>query len=1147
MSEKSARVRRRAAATTSVFVLAAAGVATFGAVPASAAPPSAAPPSAQVAGTSSATASGSTAGKSGASDHYINYVAPRAEAFTDASDDQAVADLGGGASARKAISDTAFERAKENDQKHAQGNPVAAEQLAKTEAQAVQTGESPKNLKHADSTQQAKLLTILVEFDGTEDFSGLQVPTGFGATDCKPGDVQGPTLHNNIPDPAGAAHKDNNTMWVPDFSSDFYNRMLFSDEGITERVRTDLTGLDGQPGFDISGHTMKKMYEEMSRGAYSLSGEATAWVKVPHSEGYYGATVCHLDPATGKYKAGPMQDMQGHPDNPLGPGQLPIDAVAALAQQNPDFPWADYDIEDQGDRDGDGNVHEPDGIIDHVVLVHAGEDKSGGGGKEGTYAVWAHSSDVAGGATIPGTDFKIQNYIVQPENSGVGVFAHEYGHDLGLPDLYDTSNAGNSDIDFWDLMSSGSHSGPIFQSMPTHMGIWDKWVLGWVDPLEINPGDGTKTVKVGQASRPAKGTEDGVKINLPDKRITLAEPHSGSEMWYSNADQDWADAQLKRSIDNVPAGATFSMWNDYVIEEDWDFGFVEVSTDGGSTWTEQKVYDESGALVSTDDGYSDPNGRMKDFGNKKYGLTGSTDGWRHDHIDLSAYAGQNIQVRLRQATDAAYEDRGWFSDDFALTAGGADVWTDDVESGDNGWTATAGTFTDTTGAGWVRDTGTQVKAQFYLVEWRNLDGFDEGLKYGYTTVYSDAGWKVEKVPYNAPGALVWYRDTAYGDSNQVTSNLTNLPSYGAKGGLLLVDSHFDPLRRTGAAAEMDPSVTKNISSRAQSSNAAFGLTPTLPFKDCLVDAKFNEACTDFAAQAPVKSFTDDQGWVAGLEVRGGDLYPRLRDGSVVVPSVGGAPYSTRVVNPDGTPATDLYGHDIPGVTTLGTGNPADAGVGYGTVVTVKKSLQNNTAALLTVRAPLSENPAKPDAPAITSPANGAKLDTAPTEVSGTGVPGADVVVTLDGVQGAAKSAAPAAAKAAAPAAEAAEPTVVGDDGTWSVALPSTVAVGSHTISAVQTYGGVSSDASESTFVVADVVTPTPTPTPTTPGGDPGTGGNGNGNGSSKGNLAATGLNGDALLTTGVIGGALVLLASAFLVMSRRRRRLQGDTTADPMS
>lgn len=109
-------------------------------------------------------------------------------------------------------------------------------------------------------------------------------------------------------------------------------------------------------------------------------------------------------------------------------------------------------------------MHEPDGIdVDHVVLVHAGEDKSGGGGKEGTYAIWAHSSDVAGGATIPGTDFKIQNYIVQPENSGVGVFAHEYGHDLGLPDLYDTSNAGDSDVDFWDLTELRPHSGPIFR------------------------------------------------------------------------------------------------------------------------------------------------------------------------------------------------------------------------------------------------------------------------------------------------------------------------------------------------------------------------------------------------------------------------------------------------------------------------------------------------------------------------------------------------------------------------------------------------------------------------------------------------------------------------------------------------------------
>ena len=76
----------------------------------------------------------------------------------------------------------------------------------------------------------------------------------------------------------------------------------------------------------------------------------------------------------------------------------------------------------------------------------------------------------------------------------------------------------------------------------------------------------------------------------------------------------------------------FWLWNDYVIEQDWDFGFVEVSTDGGATWQEQEVFDESGARVSTPADYPDPNGRMHDFGDKKFGLTGSTNGWRHDYV-----------------------------------------------------------------------------------------------------------------------------------------------------------------------------------------------------------------------------------------------------------------------------------------------------------------------------------------------------------------------------------------------------------------------------------------------------------------------------------------------------------------------------------
>ncbi|MEU8409314.1 immune inhibitor A domain-containing protein [Micromonospora sp. NPDC048842] len=901
----------------------------------------------------SLTVSGSAAAQSpsgtpqaviGADEHYINYAEPEVQPDT----------TGREVKGKGGIYTPAAESARAFDRKHARGNPVTARQLAKDEAKSLKTGQNPRKFKKSPTTQTAKLLTLLVEFNdkANDDFTGVMVPkTVFEDRTCVPGTVQNGPKHNKIPDPARLPHEDNNSMWVPNFSPQHYNKMLYSKKGITERVRTDLKGPDGKKGIDLSGRTMHNMYLEMSKNAYTVDGQASPWITVPHSEGWYAANRCFQD-ETGAWVPGREQSMNGHPDNPAGAGRLATDAIDALVAKDPNFPWADYDIEDQADRDGDGNVFEPDGVIDHLVLVHAGQGKSRGGGAEGVYAVWAHSSTVAGGYTIPGTNLKASNYIVQPEDAGVGVFAHEFGHDLGLPDLYDTSGNADSDVDFWDLMASGSHSGEIFQALPTHMGIWDKWVLGWADPLTIRPGSNPREVKLGQTSRTPIDSEDGIKVDLPDKVTTLATPHSGTKMWHSNNDQEWADVKLSRSVD-VPAAADskFWMWNNYIIEEDWDYGFVELSTDGGTTWTEQKVYDEGGTVVTTPDGYPDPNGRMNDFGGKKYGLTGSTDGWRHDYVDLSAYAGTTVQLRLRQATDEAFEERNWFVDDFSVTGGGATTWSDDVEGGANGWTATVGTFVDTTGGGWKVSSGTEVHAQFYLAEWRNFDGFDKGLKYAYDTIYSHEAWKVDRISYNAPGMLVWYRDTALGDVNHVTGQMTSLPSYGAKGGLLIVDSHFDPLRRTGEAAVKDPSVTDNLPSRPQSSNAAFTLNRTYPFTECLeaADEPYSAYCTKFKGLPPVKSFTDAKGWYPGIEMRDGAAYARDNDASVVLPSRNNAPYTTRVTNPDGSPAPEFYGVTLGGgAIVLGTGNPGDQGVNYGVSLTIKKAAGDNSSAMIYV-------------------------------------------------------------------------------------------------------------------------------------------------------------------------------------------------------
>lgn len=211
---------------------------------------------------------------------------------------------------------------------------------------------------------------------------------------------------------------------------------------------------------------------------------------------------------------------------------------------------------------------------------------------------------------------------------------------------------------------------------------------------------------------------------------------------------------------------------------------------------------------------------------------------------------------------------------------------------------------------------------------------------------------MEKVKYNAPGLLVWYRDSTY-TNNSLAGNLEAAPSIGSKGTLLLVDSHFDPLRRTGDAAAKDPTRHKNMEGRTQTSNAAFSFTKTYPLKECLEAAgePFSEYCTELKGLAGVRTFTDAKTWYPGLEVQDGGLFYRDFDASVVVSSKDDQPYSTRVVNVDGTPATEFYGTDIGGGHVLGSGNPGDEGKALGVQFKLVSPLPGNLGAIVQVIPP----------------------------------------------------------------------------------------------------------------------------------------------------------------------------------------------------
>ena len=85
------------------------------------------------------------------------------------------------------------------------------------------------------------------------------------------------------------------------------------------------------------------------------------------------------------------------------------------------------------------------------------------------------------------------------------MFAHEFGHDLGIPDEYDTSgNTGGAEnsTGFWTPWSSGSYGSdgtPAngIGNRPFSMSAWDKLVFGWLDYQLVKPGDGKTKITLG--------------------------------------------------------------------------------------------------------------------------------------------------------------------------------------------------------------------------------------------------------------------------------------------------------------------------------------------------------------------------------------------------------------------------------------------------------------------------------------------------------------------------------------------------------------------------------------------------------------------------------------------------------------------------
>jgi immune inhibitor A len=408
-----------------------------------------------------------------------------------------------------------------------------------------------------------------------------------------------------------------------------------------------------------------------------------------------------------------------------------------------------------------------------------------------------------------------------------------------------------------------------------------------------------------------RGTEPGIKINLPDKEVVTPNPAGEGQGWWSGV-ADGVNFTLEHQFDLTAATApVFSFASYWSIEEDWDGGYIEVSADGGATWT--ALPDLGGNLVQ-----SELNGNNPDL---NWVLTG--EGLGTLSFDLAAYAGQTVIVRLRYSTDAAVQEDGWWADNVSLVDGSTVLFSDDIENPSSGWAGD-----------WQIVPLTTNYPRYYLVEWRNNSGFDRGLKYAYLTVYNDEDeWEVDRVPFTVPGALMYFRDASYSLDYTLADSLYDAPTIAPKHGLLVIDSHSDPYMWDNYSYASGQNV--RISRRLQTADSTFTLKNTTPFTARLgYDPATGEYADTpletktFGPREGVSQFHDSLGYYPGLWYNedDGELYFWDAYASAAVPAQDS--YTTKITWADNTPAYDLYGADL-GVTVLGSGNPGDDEVQYG--------------------------------------------------------------------------------------------------------------------------------------------------------------------------------------------------------------------------
>lgn len=173
-----------------------------------------------------------------------------------------------------------------------------------------------------------------------------------------------------------------------------------------------------------------------------------------------------------------------------------------------------------------------------------------------------------------------------------------------------------------------------------------------------------------EVDKPGTFTFDGAE-SVP---LLGEQPHSGRGQWWS-ARSDSIDTTLTREVRlNGVDTATLRFWTWFDIEKWYDYGYVEVSTDGGATWQVLP-----GRHTTTEDPV------QQAYGPGYTGISGGGDTpkWVEESVDLSAFAGQKVLLRFEYVTDGGLNTPGWAIDDISIP----EIGFSDGAENNGDWTA----------------------------------------------------------------------------------------------------------------------------------------------------------------------------------------------------------------------------------------------------------------------------------------------------------------------------------------------------------------------------------------------------------------------------------------------------------------------------